>query len=121
MSWARDLNKLATKGGRDLETLTRVVKIKLFTGIVKLTRVDTGRLRGNWQMQESTRPTGVLERVDKSGDIVGKEIMNASPDGVTLFVNNLPYAKPREEKDAMVGQTVSLVRREVRDEARKLV
>jgi len=121
MSWSSDLNKLTTKGGHDLGKLARAIKIGLFNGTVRDTRVDTGRLRGNWQTSENTKASGVLDRTDKSGAIVEAEILKgATESGKTFFTNNLSYANVYEEKDAMVGRNVARIRQNVRMEAKKL-
>lgn len=121
MSWANDIRRLAKKGGHDLGELCRATKVELFSGVTADTRVDTGRLRGNWQTQEGRKPSGAIERTDKTGASVNAEInATASKDGVTYFVNNLPYAKKWEEEDAMVGRNVARVRQIVRALAAKI-
>jgi len=121
MSWAADLERLASKGGKDLGKLAMAIKIELFSGIVEQTRVDTGRLKGNWQIQEN-KPTGnILDRKDPSGSAVTSEInKGASGDGLTYFTNHLPYAKTYENIDGMVGRSVARVRQIVKDEVKAL-
>lgn len=132
--WSAQLEKLAKQGERDLGELCKAVKIELFSGIVSDTRVGDpstwqsapppgytgGRLRGNWQIQENTPASGELERIDKDGSVVQAEIESkSSSDGTTYFVNNLPYAKTYEEKDAMIGRNVTrvgqILKRKVRE------
>jgi hypothetical protein len=121
MSWAKDLQTLATKGGHDLGELCKAVKIELFSGIVNDTRVDTGRLRGNWQIQENAPATREIERLDKAGTTVIAEIQDKStPSGLTYFANNLPYARVYEDKDAMVGRNVRRVRKNVGEQAKMI-
>lgn len=111
-SWSKDLAFLAEKGGIDLDNLVRGVKLELFTKIIRRTRVDTGRLRGNWQLQEERKPEGTVDRVIKS-DSEAQASINAqkiTADGVTYYVNNLEYAKPREDADGMVKRTVAEAR-----------
>lgn len=121
MSWAAKIKTIADKGKLDLGELCKAVKVELFSGVVSDTRVDTGRLRGNWQVQESTKPSGALDRIDPTGSAVQSEINStASADGVTYFVNNLPYAKVWEEEDAMVARNVARVHQIVTKKAREL-
>lgn len=121
MDWAEDLDKICKKGGEDIGEFAKALKIEIFSGIVSDTRVDTGRLRGNWQIQENSPATGELDRLDKSGSIVLAEIeKGATEDGLTYFVNNLPYAKVWEENDAMVGRNVARVRQNVKEIASKI-
>tara|TARA_R110000803_G_scaffold198262_1_gene261955 strand:+ start:196 stop:564 length:369 start_codon:yes stop_codon:yes gene_type:complete len=116
MSWADDINTLVTKGGEDLDVLSRSIKIKLFGAALQDTRFLSGRLRGNWQIQENSPAGGELERTDKEGTIVQNEIMNgATSNGLTYFTNNLPYAKKFEDKDAMVGKNVARFEQIIKD------
>jgi len=120
MSWADDLIRLSDKGGHDLHRLARAIKIELFTGVVSDTRVDTGRLRGNWQIQENHKAQGAIDRLDKTGSGVTSEVIKkASSDGLTFFTNNLPYAKRWENTDGMIGRNVARLREIVRQEAAK--
>ena len=119
MDWAAQVRKLAEKGGQDLGRFCQGLKVELFSGVSSDTRVVSGRLRGNWQTQESTKPSGTLDRLDPNGILVEAEInQTASTDGVTYFVNNLPYAKKMEELDAMVGRNVARLRLIVKEGAK---
>lgn len=121
MSWGADLEKLTTKGGKDLGGLAQAIKIELFSGVVLDTRVDTGRLRGNWSIQENTPALGTLDRVDKSGQMVLQEVVAGStPSGLTYFTNNLPYAEVYEEEDAMVATNVIRIKANVAKMARDI-
>lgn len=113
--WAAQIKALSEKGKHDINQLCRAVKIELFSGVSNDTRVDTGRLRGNWQIQETTKPEKEISRLDPSGSSVNADIQStASGDGVTYFVNHLPYAKKWEEEDAMVGRNVARLRQIVK-------
>jgi TonB-dependent SusC/RagA subfamily outer membrane receptor len=102
------------KGGEDLGELCKAVKIAMFSSVVMRTRVDTGRLRGNWQIQESAPANGELDRLDKNGSIVSDEVVaKSTARGHTFFVNNLPYAKVYEEKDAMVATSIAKVKNNI--------
>ncbi len=135
-NWSDQLKKLTTKGGQDLGKVCRAIKIELFSETSALTRVGNpknwkskppkgyvgGRLRGNWQIQENTKPTGEIARIDPQGTAVDAEInAKASASGVTYFVNNLRYAKKYEELDAMVGRSVARARHIVDEQVKKIV
>lgn len=121
MDWSKKLNKICSDGATNLGDLCRAVKIELFSGVVSDTRVDTGRLRGNWQIQDDTKPEGTLDRLDKNGSVVNAEIeQESTPDGKTYFVNNLPYAKVYEIKDGMVARNVTRVKRLVNKMAKEM-
>lgn len=96
MSFSLDLSKFAKGTEEKLEKTKRAVTLKLFSAIVLDTPVDTGRLRGNWQISIAAPKTGTLAREDKSGSTVNSEIkatVEASKLGDTVILrNNLPYA-----------------------------
>ena len=126
MSWADALKRLTDKGSEDLGKLAAAVKIEVFSGIARDTRVDTGRLRGNWKIQENTPATGTRDITDETpaGAVPAyqrKEIVDGSTeDGLTYFVNNLPYAVVYEEHDAMVGRNVARIKQNIKSIADKL-
>jgi hypothetical protein len=102
-----EIRRVVDKQIEKIEDFCSAIKIELFSGISDLTRVKSGRLRGNWQIQEGKRARGELDRLDPNGEIVKAEIYNeATGFGLTFFTNNLPYAKVYEEKDGMVAKNV---------------
>lgn len=120
MSWADDLQLLTDKGAHDLGELAMAVKIELFSGIVSDTRVDEGRLRGNWQIQENSPATGEIDIKDDTPEGVVPSYQRAAiiegstEDGLTYFVNNLPYAEVYEIEDAMVGRNIARVQQGIK-------
>ena len=68
--------------------------------VVMKTPVDTGRARGNWQVDINNVPGGVLETTDKSGGgttASGVAAMATLPPFGTVWIaNNLPYIKALE-------------------------
>lgn len=120
-NWSDKLTQLCKDGQRNLGEVSRAVKIELFSGVSNDTPVDTGRLRGNWQTQDGIKPEGELDRTDKDGTTVAAEIeAGASEDGLTYFVNNLPYAYPIEHSRGMVTKNVARVRQVVDEEVRRV-
>jgi len=126
MSWATDLKKITDTGKVNLEDLSVKVKADVFSMAMKRTHVQDGFLRGNWQISEGSPATGTLDRADKSAEgtissSAESEIQAGStPDGMTYYVNNLPYAKTREDEDAMVGGAVAAVQKIVSTVARNI-
>lgn len=96
----------------------RAVGLRALRGVVLKTRVDTGRLRGNWQVGETDPPEGEIDRADRAGsegtaDTVSAEapkILEASGDDVIWLHNGLPYAVVWEREDKMVAGTVEALR-----------
>lgn len=121
MDWSDHLNRLCDEGRENLGDVCRAVKIELFSGVVLDTRVDTGRLRGNWQISEKSPALGDIDTTDRSGSKTINEITQyASPDGVTYLVNNLPYAAVWEERDAMVGRNIARIEQNLIEQVKKL-
>lgn len=123
MSWADDLSRIVSAGIVDLDFAARKIKFDIFSEVIKATRVDEGRLRGNWQISEGKPEEGVIDRKNNipAGQIPPEQISEltngVTGDSVTYYVNNLPYAKKYEEEDAMVGRSVAAVRQVVRNVA----
>ena len=116
MAKVLDLSKWAKLVGSDLEDAMVAFKIELFSSIVLDTRVDTGRLRGNWQTSTGTPITSDTNREDKNGSKVTQEIeRTVTPDDVDYMTNNLPYAEVWEEKDAMVAKNFARIDRIIAD------
>jgi hypothetical protein len=78
----------------------RKVVFDLYAEIMKRTPVDTGLARGNWRIGVGRAPTGVLERVNKTGSRSAEEINNVPTDirekTVVFIANNLVYIVPLE-------------------------
>ncbi|HEX2554237.1 MAG TPA: hypothetical protein VHL98_11075 [Microvirga sp.] len=69
-----------------------------------------GRFRANWQVGIGSRPAGVIDAVDPSGQATiaaGSAVIAGLTDKVAIYlVNNLPYADPLENghsKQAPMG------------------
>ena len=119
MAKVLDLSKWANSVGSDLGEAMIAFKIELFSSIVLDTRVDTGRLRGNWQISIGAPITSETNRKDKNGSKVTQEIeRTVTPDKVDYMTNNLPYAEEWEEKDAMVAKNFERLDRIIADVSR---
>lgn len=79
----------------DFKKFYKQVIAELFKRIVLRTPVDTGRARGNWQIEFGGPAQGVLEVVDKEGGAtISKEIAKLSDIPVFSLVhitNNIEY------------------------------
>jgi len=126
MGWSQQLEKLTKKGGHDLGELMLAFKVELFSGIVEDTRVDTGRLKGNWNTQENSPASGETGSIDKTpkGDLSVESSLKiesgSTENGVTFFTNNLPYAQVYEEKDAMVRINIIRMKQNIKFMAKKI-
>lgn len=118
MSFSVDIAKFARKTKSSLEEASRAIKISLFNGIVMDTRVDTGRLRGNWQTTTGQPVTMAIDRIDPQGQMVMAQIaQNVTPIGIDYMVNNLPYAAVWEEQDGMIAKNMARIQRTVEEVA----
>jgi hypothetical protein len=97
LSFEFDVAKMCKDAEADLDLVVRKTLIDITTRVIERTPVDTGRLRGNWQIGIGTEPHGELD-VEGPGmasatisDITG-ELSKAQIDDAIFFVNNLPYA-----------------------------
>jgi hypothetical protein len=116
MSFSSDIKAYAKKTNQKAASVANAVKLKLFTGIILDTRVDTGRLRGNWQTSTGYPKYGVIDRDDKSGSAAVQEaISNVTTNGVDYMTNSLPYAEVWEEKDGMVAKNITRIERNLKE------
>ena len=109
------LHRLAETLGATVDETARAIKITTFTGTVRDTRVDTGRLRGNWQTSTGSPATTETSRLDPSGTAATAEVQaTVKGDTVDYITNNLPYAEVWEEKDGMIARNVARIDRNIR-------
>ena len=98
----------------------RAVKIALFNGVIRDTRVDTGRLRGNWQTTTGTPAEGDIPRLDKEGTAAEADVVaGVKEDTIDFLTNNLPYAEVWEQRDGMVARNVARIDRIVRENVKR--
>ena len=122
MSFADDIKKFADKTNKNAEEVATVFIIKLFTGIIYDTRVDTGRLRGNWQCSTGTPILTPIDRLDPNGTSTKLEA-ERTVDGlkVNYLTNNLPYAKRWNDEDGYIETNLARTRRNLREAVRDVV
>lgn len=113
------LDKLAAHMGANLEKTARAVKISMFNQVINDTRVDTGRMRGNWQTTVGREASGENGRLDKTGTQAQAEVAaTVKPDTEDFLTNNVPYAEFWEQRDGMVARAVARLERTVRQVAK---
>lgn len=123
-TFALDIAKFAKKTKSTLDEAARAIKINLFTRVIRDTRVDTGRLRGNWQTTVGAPAAGQLERFDKvpqhARGGAAEDDAASVPRGDTIdyLTNNLPYAVVWEERDGMIAKNVADIQRIVKEATR---
>lgn len=126
MSFAVDLTNYAKKTNATLDEAARAITISLFNGVIRDTRVKTGRLRGNWQTSLDQPERGTIEREDKipqgadGGDAQADVINTVQSGAVNYLTNNLPYAEVWEQRDGMVARNAARIERTVAEEVRRV-
>ena len=95
MSFARQVQTFAVKSEEALDQTVRAITFSLFREVVQRTPVDTGRLKGNWQVSTGAPAGGTLGTLDPSGGAtLGRIVAGIGGAGSTTFLtNNLPYAQ----------------------------
>jgi len=97
------------------------VKLSLFNGIIRDTRVDTGRLRGNWQTSTGQPILSDIERLDNTAQGTDGGVSQAQAEGViTAFAddyisNNLPYAEKWDNVDGRIDANFARIDRNIQE------
>ena len=126
MSFTVDLRSIAEKTNATLDEAARAITISLFNGVIRDTRVDTGRLRGNWQVSLDQPERGTIEREDKvaqgsDGGNAQADVNNTVESGaINYLTNNLPYAEVFEQRDGMVARNAARIQRITDEVARNV-
>lgn len=121
MSFTVDIKKIAEEKNATLDQVARAITISLFNGVINDTRVDTGRLKGNWQTSVGQPERGTIERLDPSGTQATAEVESTVQSGaVNYLTNNLPYAEVWEQRDGMVARNAARIERTVAEEVRRV-
>jgi len=114
-----DISAFARKTKSTVGEASRAIKLALFSGVIQDTRVDTGRLRGNWQTSTGAPIASEIDRLDPSGaDATNQAAANVTSGGLDFMTNNLPYAGVWEEKDGMIAKNMARIQRNVEEVAR---
>lgn len=100
-----DLNKILEKAGENASAIARKIALETYTKVVMKSPVDTGRLRGNWNIginmtdvTEYPADPSTLNSPPNSLSLVrATSALNNFKLGDTIFIsNNLPYVYPLE-------------------------
>ncbi len=118
MSRNSRFHKVADKMMDSLDKKTRAITIAIFNGTIQLTRVDTGRARGNWQLSIGTPRTGVVALLDPSGAKAMESVISGIKSfELNILTNNLPYIKKLEELDGMAARPMARIKRILKENA----
>ena len=95
-SFAETLQQFADQTALDMDEAFQKVVIEIGTSLIRLSPVDTGRFKGNWQFTVDSPATSSLDNYDKDGHRTIAELVGSVQVltfGQTAYlVNNLIYA-----------------------------
>ena len=98
--FADQLRMFEAKTTDKMNRAARKVSLDAFSEVIRMSPVDTGRFRGNWQTAIGSMPSGTVEATDPSGNTVIAKVQGVvagmNPGDVIYMVNNLPYAQRLE-------------------------
>jgi len=96
-NWSIPLDKLAGKVRADLETVARKVTFDLYSSVVYMSPVDTGRFRANWNVSVNSVDTATSQSTDKNrANTEVAKVLELPVGGVYFLSNSLPYAQVLE-------------------------
>ena len=108
-SFANQLNQFNVKTQSKVNTVVQRVGLRLLGKLVMRSPVDTGRFRGNWQLQLNDIPSGIVETVDRDGGptiTTGESELAGAAIGDAIYItNNLPYAQVLENGHSQQAPT----------------
>lgn len=113
--FALDIERFAKKTGIALDRAVRMIVIEVGSSIIRMTPVDTGRLKGEWQftIQPATSETG-REDKDQAGTATSARLTEDSIEfkaGMVGYITNLmPYAIPIELGHSKIKAPAGMVR-----------
>lgn len=118
--FAADLKRFADKTEEKLEDVDVGFKLGVFNRVVLNTRVDTGRMRGNWQVSTGAPAGGETGRLQSEANtfLDAGESAKIQPFSATYLTNNVPYAIVWEERDGMMGRAIAEARQVLEEVAR---
>ena len=87
---------MIAKAGADVDLIVRKVSIDMFSRVIRMSPVDTGRFKGNWQCTLDRAAESATDARDPSGlataDAMIDAVMAFPVGRVTYLSNVLPYA-----------------------------
>lgn len=118
MNFARDVSNWTDKVRRRQDAVVRKITLDVFTSVIQMSPVDTGRFKGNWLPAVGSAPGGTVTATDPGGATVIAKVQGVTAGvkagDVIYMVNNLPYAQRLEEgwsKQAPAGMVALTVQR----------
>jgi len=98
------MNSIVNRVNKRIDTVIRKSTIELFGSVIKMTPVDTGRAKGNWQCSIGSPITSETDRLDSAalgsanGSVAFSEVTKTvkGTGHVVWLSNNVPYIQRLE-------------------------
>ena len=98
------MNSIVNRVNKRIDTVIRKSTIELFGSVIKMTPVDTGRAKGNWQCSIGSPITSETDRLDSAalgstnGSVAFSEVTKTvkGTGHVVWLTNNVPYIRKLE-------------------------
>lgn len=98
------MNSIVSRVNKRIDTVIRKSTIELFGSVIKMTPVDTGRAKGNWQCSIGSPITSETDRLDSAkldstnGSVAYAEVVKTvkGTGNVVWLSNNVPYIQRLE-------------------------
>ncbi|WP_039012873.1 hypothetical protein [Pseudomonas brassicacearum] len=98
--FAESLAKFAEQAKGAIDDVFREVVIEVGMSVIRLSPVDTGRFKGNWQLTIGSPSAHSVDTFDKAGHETIAELVSQANQleagQIAYIVNNLIYAIPLE-------------------------
>lgn len=98
--FAESLAAFAEQAKEAIDDVFREVVIEIGTSVIRLSPVDTGRFKGNWQFTVGAPSNQSIDTFDKAGHetiaTLVSEVSKLEAGQVAYIVNNLVYGVPLE-------------------------
>lgn len=98
--FAESLAQFAEQAKGAIDDVFREVVIEVGMSVIRLSPVDTGRFKGNWQLTIGSPSAHSLDSLDKAGHETIAELVSQANQleagQIAYIVNNLIYAIPLE-------------------------
>lgn len=99
-SFSESLAAFAKQTKEAIDDVFREVVIEIGTSVIRLSPVDTGRFKGNWQFTVGAPSNQSVDTFDKAGHetiaALVAEVSRLEAGQVAYIVNNLVYGVPLE-------------------------
>lgn len=99
-SFTLDIQRFVDKANGNIDVVIRKIALDMFRRVIMKTPVDTGRLRGSYQVAIGSIPAGQVETNDKSGTATVARVTAATlglkAGDVIFMVSNVEYARAIE-------------------------